>query len=69
MSYEFQGRTRARAEEETGRRPRASRSEAQAPRASRGAREERVPMHGFAALMGLVFLLAGIGALHPRDHQ
>ena len=65
MSYEFQGRTRARTEEETGRRPRAGRSESRGPRASRAAREERMPIHGFAGLMGLIFLLAGIGGFIP----
>lgn len=62
MSYEFQGRTRARAEQESGgRRPARER----APREARAAREPRVPMHAFAATMGLVFLLAGIAGFLP----
>ncbi len=64
MTYEFQGRTRARTQEETGRRPRASRSTGQAS-GSTGRREERMPIHGFAGLMGLLFLLAGIGGFIP----
>lgn len=55
MSYEFQGRTGARTEAESGRR----RSEPSA------AREPRVPMHAFAASTGLVFLLLGIGGFIP----
>ena len=62
MSYEFQGRTRARVDEESGRR-RPARE--RAPREARAAREARVPMHAFAATMGLVFLLAGIGGFIP----
>ena len=62
MSYEFQGRTQARVDEESGRR-RPARE--RAPREARAAREPRVPMHAFAATMGLVFLLAGIGGFIP----
>ena len=62
MSYEFKGRTAGRVAEESGqsrrrREPRAARSG--------GAREERQPMHAFAATMGLAFLLAGIGGFIP----
>jgi hypothetical protein len=62
MTYEFQGRTRAKAESE-GRPARAAR----APREARSApaREPRQPIHAFAALMGLVFLLAGIAGFIP----
>ena len=56
MSYEFQGRTRARVQEESGRRR---------PARERPAREPRVPMHAFAASMGLVFLLAGVAGFIP----
>ncbi len=65
MSYEFQGRTRARVEEESGRR-RPARE--RAPREERPAardREPRTPMHAFAAASGLVFLLTGIGGFIP----
>ena len=63
MSYEFQGRTKARVEEESGRR-RPTRD--RAPREARGTgREPRTPMHAFAATMGAVFLLAGIGGFIP----
>ena len=65
MTYEFQGRTQARTQEETGRRPRASRSAGQASGGPRGGREERQPIHAFAATMGLMFLLAGIGGFIP----
>lgn len=63
MSYEFQGRTRARVEEESGRRrPERER----APRQARATeREPRTPMHAFAATMGLFFLLVGIGGFIP----
>lgn len=61
MSYEFQGKTRARAQEESGRRPSAGRSSGSAA----GGRQERLPIHGFAGLMGLVFLIAGIGGFIP----
>ena len=62
MSYEFKGRTAGRVAEESGqsrrrREPRAARSG--------GGREERQPMHAFAATMGLAFLLAGIGGFIP----
>ena len=63
MSYEFQGRTRAKVEEESGRR-RPARE--RAPREARATnREPRTPMHAFAATMGLAFLLAGVGGFIP----
>ena len=63
MTYEFKGRTRDRVAEESGGRTGRSRTE-RTPRASAG-REERQPIHGFAGIMGLVFLLAGIGGFIP----
>lgn len=59
MTYEFQGRTRAKAEADgrPGRTARATRST--------GPSEPRQPIHGFAGLMGLVFLLAGIAGFIP----
>jgi len=68
MSYEFQGRTKARVDEESGRRPGRSRSATaatRAPREPRGAREPRSPIHAFAAITGLAFLLAGVGGFIP----
>ncbi|HEX2046410.1 MAG TPA: DUF4383 domain-containing protein [Acidimicrobiales bacterium] len=63
MSYEFQGRTRAKVEEESGRRrPARERVPRERPATDR---EPRTPMHAFAAAMGLVFLLAGIGGFIP----
>ncbi len=63
MSYEFQGQTRAKVEQESGRR-RPARD--RAPSAGRaGGREPRVPMHAFAASTGLVFLLAGVAGFIP----
>ncbi len=65
MTYEFQGRTQARTQEESGRRPRASRSAGRASGGPEDGREERQPIHAFAATMGLVFLVAGIGGFIP----
>ncbi len=62
MSYEFQGRTRAKVEAESGRRRPAPE---RGPRSSGPAREPRVPMHAFAATVGLVFLLVGIAGFIP----
>ncbi len=64
MSYEFKGRTAARVQEERGRRPGRER-EARQPRAGGGPGESRTPMQTFAALMGAVFGLAGIGGFIP----
>jgi hypothetical protein len=74
MTYEFQGRTRARVEEESGRRrsrPRTSPAAA-GPEVSPGpgrpgrpGREPRQPIHAFAATMGLAFLLIGIVGFIP----
>ena len=64
MSYEFKGRTAGRVAEESGQSRR--RREPRARTGSGGAgREERQPMHAFAATMGLAFLLAGIGGFIP----
>jgi hypothetical protein len=63
MSYEFQGRTQAKVEAESGRRRPPARE--RSPREARPGREPRVPMHAFAATMGLVFLLAGIAGFIP----
>ena len=63
MSYEFQGRTRAKAEEESGRRRPARQRAPREPRATE--REPRTPMHAFAATMGLLFLLVGIAGFIP----
>ena len=63
MSYEFQGRTRSRVEEESGRRRPARERTAREPRATD--REPRTPMQAFAAAGGLVFLLAGLGGFIP----
>jgi hypothetical protein len=72
MTYEFQGRTRARVEEETGRRrprPRTSPAAAEpagsAGRPGRPGREPRQPIHAFAATAGLAFLLIGIAGFIP----
>jgi hypothetical protein len=61
MSYEFQGRTRARTEAETGRRP----APARAPRAAREPGLGRSPLQTFAAIFGAVFLLVGIAGFIP----
>jgi hypothetical protein len=58
MTYEFQGRTQARAEAD---RP----GHAARARRSTEPSEARQPIHGFAGLMGLVFLLAGIAGFIP----
>ncbi len=63
MSYEFQGKTRAKSEGETGRGP--AQSGASGGAGSRAGREPREPMHAFAASMGAAFLLAGIGGFIP----
>ena len=63
MSYEFQGRTAARVEEERGGRPRARRSKTPSP--APAGREPRQPIHAFAATMGLLFLLTGVGGFIP----
>ena len=64
MGYEFQGRTRARQMEESGRRPSRARAPRE-PKSARPAREERQPIHASAGLMGLAFLAAGIGGFIP----
>jgi hypothetical protein len=71
MTYEFQGRTRSRVEEETGRRrsrPRPSPAAAApegSPAPGRPGREPRQPIHAFAATFGLAFLLIGIAGFVP----
>ncbi len=65
MSYEFQGKTKAKSDAETGRRPARSQPSGGAGAGSGGGREPREPMHAFAASMGAAFLLAGIGGFIP----
>jgi hypothetical protein len=62
MVYEFQGQTHAKsqAERSPGRRRAAQREPGPKPD-----REPRQPIHAFAALMGLMFLVAGIGGFIP----
>ena len=59
MPYEFQGRTRAKTETESGRRARTAAARTPA------AREPRTPMNAFAATVGATFLLAGIAGFIP----
>ncbi|MGI8809709.1 MAG: DUF4383 domain-containing protein [Acidimicrobiales bacterium] len=73
MSYEYKGRTRDRVAAESGRRPgktRSPRDPGPAPasgsgRGSRSGSEARQPIHGFAAAVGLAFLLVGIAGFIP----
>ena len=68
MSYEFQGRTRAKVESESGRRPAAAR-EPRPPRADRTPGAGRSPLQAFAGIVGAVFLLVGIGGFIPGVTQ
>lgn len=61
MSYEFQGRTQAKTQSESGRRSAAPK----APRAGREPGTGRSPMQTFAALVGAVFLLVGLAGFIP----
>jgi hypothetical protein len=61
MSYEFQGRTWARAEADSGR----SRRRRASPEGELAGGEPRVPMHAFAASTGLLFLLVGVAGFIP----
>ena len=61
MSYQFQGKTWARTEAESGR----SRRRPASPERPATAAEPRVPMHAFAASTGLLFVLVGVAGFIP----
>ena len=63
MAYEFQGRTAARTQEESGR-TRAPRDRRAAPSGGGGG-EGGTPLQKFAALVGAVFGLVGIAGFIP----
>jgi hypothetical protein len=65
MSYEFRGNTRAKADAGSGRRPAASK----APKPARASAPGRSPLQTFAAIMGAVFLLLGVGGFIPGVTQ